>query len=152
MKGTQTMPKYINLTPHVIVVRTPVPDSDGNITSLDVAYPPLGKVARVEMAETVQSHTRDGVPVITRRPGRVILPEGLEINATTYLIVSSMVLEAAERIDMLMLSWLIAPDTGDTAIRNDKGQVVAVTRWVEPNIRRVGPSGDETDGEHLFQS
>lgn len=130
------MPKFINLTPHAITVRVydPTPGSD---LFTETTYPPHGKVARVEMTERVTQVVLDGVPVIVRSPGAVVLPEGLAIDGSTYLIVSSMVLEAAERCGFPMLAYLIAPDTGDTAIRNEKGHIVAVTRWVEANIRRV---------------
>jgi hypothetical protein len=120
--------KFINLTPHVVCIRVPA--------GTEIVVPASGKTARVDMEEREMEATIGGIPLIRRQPKGVILPEGLEIDACTWLIVSSMVLEAAERLDHPMLRYLVAPDTGVTAIR-ENGQVVAVTRLVEPNIRRV---------------
>ncbi len=51
--------------------------------------------------------------------------EGLpEQQDGTFLIVSGMVFAASDRPD------LIAPDTGKTAIRNEKGHIAAVTRFI----------------------
>lgn len=63
------------------------------------------------------------IPLQRRSTGAVTgLPDP---QPDTLLIVSSMVLDAAKgRVD------LIAPDTGATAIRDDAGRIVAVTRFV----------------------
>ena len=104
----------INLTPHPIVLRLP----DGQ----DVTLPPSGTVARVTMLEDVVG-TVSGVPVIRRRPGPVVgLPD-----TDQPVIVSSMVLAALPA----GAPGVYAPDTGPTAIRDDRGLVVAVTRLVE---------------------
>lgn len=104
----------LNLTPHSITVRSP----DGT----DHVFPPSGTIARVSMLEQqigVCAVTR--APVITRTAGS---PFGLP-DYGTPCIVSAMVLAACPG-----RSGLFAPDTGDTAIRDDRGQVVAVTRLV----------------------
>jgi hypothetical protein len=104
---------WVNLTPHAITI-------------VGVgAIEPSGSVARVEMAERVFGNV-GGVPTVSRKAKSVIgLPHG---ELGTIYIVSSMVLDAlgrrANRGDVL------APDTGETAIRNEKGQIVAVTRLV----------------------
>jgi hypothetical protein len=103
----------INLTPHPIVLRLP----DGQ----DVTLPPSGAVARVSMVEKVVG-TVAGVPVIRRRPGPVFgLPDGNQL-----CIVSSMVLGALPA----GAPGVYAPDTGSTAIRDERGLVIAVTRLV----------------------
>jgi len=103
----------INLTPHVITLRLP----DGQ----DVTLPPSGTVARVSMLEKVVG-TVAGLPLIRRCPGPVIgLPDG-----DGPCIVSSMVLAALPA----GTPGVYAPDTGPTAIRDERGLVVAVTRLV----------------------
>lgn len=105
----------INLTPHSITLRTP---------QGDVTLPPSGTVARVTMDETVVgTDALTGLPIINRKPGTVTgLPEAGE-----RCIVSAMVLDA---IDGVRARNVFAPDTGATAIRNEKGHIVAVTRLV----------------------
>jgi len=103
----------INLTPHVITLRLP----DGQ----DVTLPPSGTVARVSMLEEIVG-TVAGLPLIRRCPGPVIgLPDG-----DGPCIVSSMVLAALPA----GTPGVYAPDTGPTAIRDERGLVVAVTRLV----------------------
>lgn len=50
-----------------------------------------------------------------------------EHKENTFYIVSAIVLSALKgtRVDV------IAPDTGNTAIRNDKGQIIAVSRFTK---------------------
>jgi hypothetical protein len=104
----------INCTPHAIVVRTP----QGDIT-----FPPSGIVARVTMTEIfIGTCAATGAPVIRRVPGEVTgLPED-----GTPCIVSAMVLAALPP----GTPGVYAPDTGATAIRDEKGHIVAVTRLV----------------------
>lgn len=102
----------INLTPHAITIRT----KDG-----DVTFEPSGTVARVETRETTVGE-RFGVQVVRREFGDIFgLPENGE-----PCIVSSMVLAALPA----GTPNVYAPDTGATAIRNDAGHIVAVTRLV----------------------
>ena len=104
----------LNLTPHAITVRAP----DGK----DHVFPPSGTIARVSMLEQqigVCAVTR--APVITRTAGS---PFGLPDEGTPC-VVSAMVLAACPG-----RSGVFAPDTGATAIRDDRGMVVAVTRLV----------------------
>jgi len=102
----------LNLTPHAITIRS----ANG-----DVTIPPFGTVARVEMEEVDTGATYYCAPVIQRRAVSVTgLPED-----DTPCIVSAMVLAAVPGRPATY-----APDTGPTAIRDDKGQIVAVTRLV----------------------
>jgi hypothetical protein len=102
----------INLTPHAIVIRA----ADGTETTL----PPSGIIARVSTTENVIDNVF-GVPVIRRSFGGATgLPE-----EGVPCLVSALVLSAVPgRLGVY------APDTGGTAVRNDQGQVVAVTRLV----------------------
>jgi len=109
--------KFHNLTPHAIVVRTP---------SGDRTFPPTGLVARVETEEYTIGEV-DGIPLVGRTAGRLILPNVPGAESNDQLIVSSMALDAAS---VVQARRLVAPDTGTTAVRNDKGHVVAVTRLV----------------------
>ena len=104
----------INLTAHPIVVRT----RQGDLT-----FAPSGTVARVSMTEEVIGTCAEtGAAIIRRVPGEVIgLPED-----GSPCIVSAMVLAALPPCT----ACVYAPDTGATAIRNEAGQIVAVTRLV----------------------
>jgi hypothetical protein len=102
----------INLTPHSIALQLP----SGEV----VTFPPSGKVAIVETFEEVVGEAF-GVPVIKRTLGEAFgLPEeGIPC------LVSSFVLEASK-----VRAGVYAPDSGNTAVRNEKGHVKAVTRLV----------------------
>ena len=140
--------KLINLTPHEIKVKV-----DDNVISI----PPSGKVARVKtvqkIVDTINTGFRDYedndivIPVVKTEFGEV---EGLPLECTNcrkiqncpvdletlqespcplqepvvIFIVSSLVAQAiAGRKD------IVAPDTGPTAIRDEDGQIKAVTRF-----------------------
>ena len=107
----------INLTPHAIVLRTPAGDT---------TFPASGQVARVSTISTPVGVVVAGVPVVRNTYGPVT---GLVRDAQGVplpCIVSGMVLAAlpAGTINVY------APATGPTAIRDDKGQIVAVTELV----------------------
>lgn len=102
----------INLTPHAICLL---------VAGEQITIEASGQIARVSMTEEVVG-TMHGLPVIRRIAGAVI---GLPSDGTPC-IVSAMVLAAIPA----GTEGVYAPDTGPTAIRNDKGNVVAVTRLV----------------------
>ena len=108
------MSQIINLTPHSITVGSTVVE-------------PSGSIARVATIESLTSSTVLGVPVIKRELGKVDF--GIDFAPDTVYIVSSMVLDAIPASSQ-WASVCYAPDTGSTAIRNDKGHVVSVTRLV----------------------
>lgn len=102
----------LNLTPHAITIRR----ADGS----EVTFPPSGTVARVNTVE-LGIGTFEGVPVIVRTTGAATgLPE-----EGVACLVSAMVLAAVPG-----RAGVYAPDSGPTAIRDERGQVVAVTRLV----------------------
>lgn len=103
----------LNLTPHAITIRLP----DGT----DRTFPPSGVVARVVTFET-SGLSLDGIPTVYRKTGNV---EGLTLPLIQPVLVSTMVLAELPGADAVY-----APDTGPTAIRNEAGHVVAVTRLV----------------------
>lgn len=106
----------INLTPHTINVQ---------IGNEIISFPPSGTVARVLTNETVISDyfvgNHPGIPVVSRTFGNV---EGIPDN-NSPILVSAMVLDAVKSRPNTF-----APDTGKTAIRDEKGFIVAVTRLV----------------------
>lgn len=117
---------FQNLTDHVIRVLV-----GGSVIDI----PPCGRVAHVKHKETV-TRSLHGIPVIEREVESVDLPEaeiffpgGWEGGWLKYRIVSSMVLDAI-REQGRVVADLYAPDTGTTAVRNDRGQVEYVTRLV----------------------
>lgn len=116
---------YINLTPHSITLRS----AQG-----DHVIPPSGRVARVATHEVpadplpAPGQGAVSIPVVTRTFGQV---QDLPPPApNTVYLVSSLVLSAlagSGRTDVL------APDTGPTAVRDDQGRIIAVTRLVAPS-------------------
>lgn len=106
----------LNLTPHAITLRH---------NGIDTVFPASGIIARVEVSSASAGVCPvTGAPLVSRSKGKVIgIPETGEV-----CIVSSMVLDACGG-----MSGVVAPDTGDTAIRNEKGHVVACTQWVVPS-------------------
>ncbi len=104
----------LNLTPHAIVIAT----ANGDIT-----IEPSGTVARVDSNDVVIGKCSvTGVDIIERAFGEVY---GLPNDDDTICIVSALVLSATKRKNTF------APDTGATAIRNEKGHIVKVTRLVK---------------------
>lgn len=105
--------KFINLTPHEIKIKR-----GDEIISI----PPSGTVARVATVEKTQGDV-DGIPLVKREFGD---PEGIPApEADTIYIVSALVASAVKG-----RSDVVAPDTGATAVRNEKGHIEYVTRLV----------------------
>lgn len=120
------MKKFLNLTPHAIVIRlTGQPD---------IVVPPSGQQARVAVRQipvgSVPVAEDTTVPLVKNEYGPV---EGLPApEEDTVLLVSLLVLgRVTGRSDVA------APDTGTTAIRfadgPKKGQVEACVRLVAPD-------------------
>ena len=130
------MTKIVNCTPHSISILV-----DGETKTLE----PSGIIPRVETTEIkadeiyccdnnckkgkagrcgqndpMLSCTRKLFSCVKQEKGEVIgLPDEEE---GVFHLVSGMVFSASDRPDLL------APDTGKTAIRNEKGHIVSVTR------------------------
>lgn len=107
------MVKWLNLTPHAIVLRL----ADG----ADMTIPPSGTVARVDQL-TNQLVLNGDVPILAMpKFGEVVGLPDYEPNVN--ILVSGLVAEHANRIDVF------CPATGpnDGAVRNEKGHIVAVT-------------------------
>ena len=122
---------FINLTPHAIRII----DVDLVIHKIN----PSGTVARVETVETEEVPVVvDGAKfsVTSRTMGAVSgLPEP---NGVSIYIVSSMVLDAIQG-----RSDVFAPDTGKTAIRDERGLVWGVVNLIECRV--------EVDPQFVFE-
>ena len=100
----------VNCTPHGVQIQ-----KKGDLITL----PKSGIIPRVSTVE-VEADFIDGIPTVTQSTGNV---EGLPASeAGVLFLVSGMVFSSTDRLDV------VAPDTGKTAIRNEGGQIVAVTR------------------------
>ncbi len=104
----------INLTPHDINVQT----KDGIVT-----FPKSGIIARVsEKSKIIGKCEVTGVDLVVKEYSEVEnLPE------VGHFLVSAMVLQAAKKKEGL---FLYAPDSGLSAIRDEKGQIKAVVSLV----------------------
>ncbi len=120
---------FINLTPHVIRIKG-VDLNTCEDQTLEVQ--PSGDVATcLTRISNAQAYRLDQFEygVISRSLGKVLLSNGQPFPAPELgkvFIVSSMVQDAMPRADVL------APDTGPTAIRDERGNVWAVTRLIGP--------------------
>lgn len=123
--------RLVNLTPHTIELAF---SQDAYLAGITTVLPPSGTVARVTNTPGVKLEAHHGhgyanCPVPVYGPASIGHVEGLPppVEGTLY-VVSGMVVTACgyERPDV------VGPGTGpnDGAIRNEKGQVVAVTRLV----------------------
>lgn len=110
--GVGEIDMFVNLTPHAINILV-----DGNVVTIE----PSGEVARVESIEKVTGEI-NGITVVSREFGDV---HGLPEEGTPC-IVSAMVLGAVPG-----RKGVYAPDSGPTAVRNEKGHIVHVTRLVQ---------------------
>lgn len=120
---------FVNLTPHIIRIKG-VDLNTCEDQTLEVQ--PSGDVAtcRPLMGES-QAQRLDQFEFYTssRKLGEVLLSSGQpfpEPAECTIYLVSSMVQEALPRSDVL------APDTGPTALRDEKGNVWAVVGLIGP--------------------
>ena len=87
----------------------------------EYVFPPSGVVARVATVEKVVGICPlTGAEIVQASMSAV---EGLPSDFSEPVLVSAMVLAECKG-----LPNVFAPDTGSTAIRNEKGHIVAVTR------------------------
>lgn len=133
---------FVNQTKHAIHLRL----ADG----AEVTFEPSGQVAQVAMVET-PAPDAGSFPAVTRVYGPVTIPAPQEIPGADggdgvvphFILVSSMVLEAAQQQGHPMLARLLVPDSGPSAVRWSRadadsglcagvsvGQIRAVVRFV----------------------
>ena len=101
-----------NLTPHDIVL---------NANGERIIFEKSGELARVSVSDVVIG-SEFGVDIVVSEFGEVI---GVPEVGGERFIVSAMVLSA---LPASYRNQAFAPDTGSTAIRNEAGHVIAVTR------------------------
>ena len=111
------MMKIINCTPHPIVI---------NCNEETTTFEPSGIIPRVQTDHKEASNIGEFNCVVPVRGAVEGLPEP---QKETFYIVAGMVFDATDREDV------IAPDTGPTAIRNEKGHIKAVTRFLRKTIK-----------------
>ena len=101
--------ELINLTPHSVVVEGLGTFESGGLARVSTTQKVVGNINGIDLVETAQGQV-EGLP---------------EMEEGKMYIVSGMVLGTLKgsRVDV------VAPDTGNTAIRNEKGQIIAVTRF-----------------------
>jgi len=117
------MPRFVNLTPHEITVRKP--------DSTDLRIPPAGTIARVKTFEEDAAPV-DSIPTVYRQFGRIDGLPPYDPRGDVIYIVSALVLSALDGPRNEVRPDVVAPDTGSSAIRDDAGRIVAVTRFVRP--------------------
>ncbi len=110
------MTTFINTTPHAITIITEAGEQ---------VIPPCDTVARVSVSQERVADVA-GIPTFVNKYGAVEgMPEPAEGQ---FVLVSAMVLAQLDRQQWSGKAF--APDTGKTAIRNEQGQIVAVTQLV----------------------
>lgn len=111
--------KVFNMTPHPVTVR---------VGEEEITYEPCGKVFRLVEIDEPYGRDVDGVPVI-RRSFAVSITDFPELDdPDAVVIVSLPALMGLKGVHVRAL--VVAPDTGSGAIRDEKGQIVAVTRFI----------------------
>lgn len=104
----------VNLTPHTVVIRT----------TTDMAIPSTG-VARVD-STSVGMPPVMGIPVVSSPVFGAVVGLPAPVDGTIFIVSAMVLAQCKGRTDVF------APATGpkDGAIRDDKGQIVAVTKLV----------------------
>jgi len=122
--------RVVNLTPHEITLQL----EDGRRVSI----PPSGKIFRLDELDEPASSVAvkvDGEDVeveveVVRRSFRVTNFEELFEKEDMVAIVSLPALIALRQAGIRTRAMIVAPDTGATAIRDERGQIVAVRRFI----------------------
>ena len=100
--------KYINLTPHALNLGDDTVEPSGYIR-VSFTEVHCGEVNGLEVV-------RNDNPVLEGLPAPV--------DGVVYVVSAMVLAQCADRSDVY------APDTGSTAVRNEKGHIVKVTRLV----------------------
>jgi len=105
---------FINRTPHLVKVI----NADGT----EREFPPSGEVARVSMITNCQ-RTVDGIVVCYQEPGPTT---GLPAREEGVMCIVSTIVQTANP----RRSDLVRPDTGSDCERDEKGNILAVRRFI----------------------
>lgn len=110
----------INLTPNAVTLQVK--------PGTEVVFSPSGKIARLTTSEKVVGHyeTQVGVGSVPIIETRVVAQANIPDPASNvqFLVVPTVL----DSLDSEYHGLAFTPDTGPTAIRNEAGQIVAVTR------------------------
>lgn len=113
--------KYVNMTPHSILVRK----KDGSEFRIE----PSGKVFRLEEVDEVVGSV-DGVEVVERKFSVSSIPEEFN-DPEAVVIVSLPALMALKTVGLKHEALIVAPDTGSGAIRDGEGRIIGTTRFIK---------------------
>ena len=100
--------KIVNLTPHIININSLAVEPSGQVARVAVRTEVIGEVGGIEIRRSAYGEI-EGVP---------------EFEADTIYLVSALVLS---RCPAEWAGKIFAPDTGPSAVRNDKGHIAYVT-------------------------
>jgi len=120
--------RVVNLTPHEITLQLP----DGRRVSI----PPSGKVFRLKELDEpapslkVEAEGEELEVEVVRRSFEVTNFEELFEDENLVAIISLPALITLRQAGVKTRAIVVAPDTGATAIRDERGQVVAVRRFI----------------------
>jgi len=121
--GSNSLSRFVNLTPHVIRLAQ-LPESENQPLNI-VSIPPSGITVRVTEGPTRYLGLRGNVP--TYSPPEMGVVEDLppEEEGTYYIVSRLCVGKVGNRTDCF------CPDTGPTAVRDERGNIDYVTRLIE---------------------
>jgi hypothetical protein len=120
------MTKFVNLTPHKITIFC----NDGSTIEVE----PSGKVFRLEERDRVIAKIGN-VEVVARE---FMIPTEIKQffdNPQAVYIVSLPALMALKTIEkqhpeLMDISWIVAPDTGSGAVRDEQGRIIGTRRLI----------------------
>jgi len=120
------MTKFVNLTPHKITIFR----SDGSTIEVE----PSGKVFRLEESDTLIAKV-DGVEIVARKFTIPTEVKQFFDDTNAVYIVSLPVLMALKTIEkqhpeLMDISWIVAPDTGSGAVRDEQGRIIGTKRLI----------------------
>jgi hypothetical protein len=111
------MKKFYNLTSHPITIQKP----NGEVKEI----PPFGIVARMSYNERVDEVIED-TPIMVKED--ITFSNLPHPQAGVYFIVSQFIFNEAEK--KLDRNDLLCPDTGQSAVRDEKGEIINITRLI----------------------
>jgi hypothetical protein len=120
------MTKFVNLTPHKIVLYC----KDGSTIEIE----PSGKVFRLEERDRVIANV-EGIDIVARE---FVIPTEVKSyfdDPRAVYIVSLPALMALATLEkahpeLMDISWIVAPDTGSGAVRDEQGRIIGTRRFI----------------------
>ena len=120
------MTKFVNLTPHKIALYR----KDGSTIEIE----PSGKVFRLEERDRVIANV-EGIDIVARE---FVIPTEVKSyfdDPRAVYIVSLPALMALATLEkahpeLMDISWIVAPDTGSGAVRDEQGRIIGTRRFI----------------------